>query len=198
MATHSWILAWRSPWTEEPGGLQSIGSQRVGHDWSYLAHRHAHCECLEFAERIFHRQNFSWDEMLSTAAFLPSFKSSLMQVFLNFISGPLYITLTQSISFEASLCQKPEAENTHLFNRNLLHVMICNNFMKSNCFPKQKIRVALFDSFADLLEVIWTRIAGPAFVSLDGFHMWSIGRRRGRPFITVMSSSERMAPKSWG
>ena len=30
MATHSSILAWRIPWTEEPGGLQSIGSQRVG------------------------------------------------------------------------------------------------------------------------------------------------------------------------
>ena len=32
MATHSNILAWRIPWTEEPGGLQSMGSQRVGHD----------------------------------------------------------------------------------------------------------------------------------------------------------------------
>jgi len=32
MATHSSILAWRIPWTEEPGGLQSMGSQRVGHD----------------------------------------------------------------------------------------------------------------------------------------------------------------------
>ena len=31
MATHSSILVWRIPWTEEPGGLQSIGSQRVGH-----------------------------------------------------------------------------------------------------------------------------------------------------------------------
>ena len=31
MATHSSILAWRIPWTEEPGGLQSMGSQRVGH-----------------------------------------------------------------------------------------------------------------------------------------------------------------------
>ena len=31
MATHSSIIAWRSPWTEEPGGLQSTGSQRVGH-----------------------------------------------------------------------------------------------------------------------------------------------------------------------
>jgi len=32
MATHSSILAWRITWTEEPGGLQSIGSQRVGHN----------------------------------------------------------------------------------------------------------------------------------------------------------------------
>jgi len=32
MATHSSILAWRIPRTEEPGGLQSMGSQRVGHD----------------------------------------------------------------------------------------------------------------------------------------------------------------------
>ena len=31
MATHSSILAWRIPWTEEPGELQSMGSQRVGH-----------------------------------------------------------------------------------------------------------------------------------------------------------------------
>ena len=32
MARHSSILAWRIPWTEKPGGLGSIGSQRVGHD----------------------------------------------------------------------------------------------------------------------------------------------------------------------
>ena len=32
MAVHSSILAWRIPWTEEPGGVQSIRSQRVGHD----------------------------------------------------------------------------------------------------------------------------------------------------------------------
>ena len=32
MATHSSILAWETPWTQEPGGLQSMGSQRVGHN----------------------------------------------------------------------------------------------------------------------------------------------------------------------
>ena len=46
MATHSSILAWKIPWTEEAGGLQSIGSHRVGHDWSewtcVRTHTHAH------------------------------------------------------------------------------------------------------------------------------------------------------------
>ena len=34
MATHSSVLAWRTPGTEEAGGLASMGSQRVGHDWT--------------------------------------------------------------------------------------------------------------------------------------------------------------------
>ena len=38
MATHSSILAWRIPWSEDPGGLQSMGSQRVGHDWVTNTH----------------------------------------------------------------------------------------------------------------------------------------------------------------
>ena len=42
MATHSSISAWRIPWTEEPGGLQSTGWQRVGHDYSDDACTHAH------------------------------------------------------------------------------------------------------------------------------------------------------------
>ena len=37
MATHSKVLAWRIPGTGEPGGLPSMGSHRVGHDWSDLA-----------------------------------------------------------------------------------------------------------------------------------------------------------------
>ena len=44
MTTHSSILAWRILWTEEPGRLQTIGLQGVGHDWhdySSLAHKHS-------------------------------------------------------------------------------------------------------------------------------------------------------------
>ena len=43
MATHSSILAWRIPWTEEPSGLQSMGSRSVGLDWSNLAHACTQC-----------------------------------------------------------------------------------------------------------------------------------------------------------
>ena len=39
MATHCSILSWRIPWTEEPGGLQSMVSQRVRHDWA-TEHKH--------------------------------------------------------------------------------------------------------------------------------------------------------------
>ena len=39
MATHSSILAWEIPWTEEPGGLQSMVLQRVRHDWAHTRAR---------------------------------------------------------------------------------------------------------------------------------------------------------------
>ena len=47
--THSSILAWRISWTEGPGRLRSMGLQRVGHNWSNLAHTHAHMCNLQLA-----------------------------------------------------------------------------------------------------------------------------------------------------
>ena len=54
MAPHSSTLAWKIPWTEEPGRLQSMGSLRVGHDWatslSRIRERNGNplqCSCLE-------------------------------------------------------------------------------------------------------------------------------------------------------
>ena len=84
MATHSSVLAWRIPWTEKPGRLQSMGSHRVGHDWSNLAagrefscYLLQHCRCLlsiwfgapaprSFVSKSFggwwmsHRNTFAW------------------------------------------------------------------------------------------------------------------------------------------
>ena len=47
MANHSNILAWRIPWTEEPGGLQSMGSQRGRHNWVTNTHTHTHTQWEE-------------------------------------------------------------------------------------------------------------------------------------------------------
>ena len=41
MAPHSSTLAWKIPWTEEPGGLQTMGSLRVRHDFTFTFHFHA-------------------------------------------------------------------------------------------------------------------------------------------------------------
>ena len=50
MATHSSLLAWDSPWTEDPGGLQSMGSQRVGQDRATNTLEKMHeSETLEYA-----------------------------------------------------------------------------------------------------------------------------------------------------
>ena len=52
MVTHSSILAWRIPGTEEPGGLPSMGSQRVGHYWSYLAAA-AYINIMQIKTKVF-------------------------------------------------------------------------------------------------------------------------------------------------
>ena len=49
MATHSSILAWRIPWTKEPGRLQSMRSQRVGHDW---VPEHTHIPVFPFIHSL--------------------------------------------------------------------------------------------------------------------------------------------------
>ena len=51
MATHSSILAWRVPWTEEPGRLQSMGSQRAGHNSATIAHSLNDLGCFKLRDK---------------------------------------------------------------------------------------------------------------------------------------------------
>ena len=103
MASHSSTLAWKIPWTEEPGGLQSMRSRRVGHDWAtslslFTFHFHAlekematHSSVL--AWRIpgtgepdglpsmgLHRVGHDWIDLAAAAATLPQFGPSLQHV----------------------------------------------------------------------------------------------------------------------
>ena len=59
MATHSIILAWRIPWTEESGGLQSMGSERVRHDWGTNTHAQVNKSQKEEKKKIT-GQYYSW------------------------------------------------------------------------------------------------------------------------------------------
>ena len=61
VAARSSILAWRIPWTEEPGRLQSIGSQKVGHNWNNLA-QHSQEWSLHFnmVEKYQYKKNILW------------------------------------------------------------------------------------------------------------------------------------------
>ena len=68
MATHSSIVAWRILWTEEPGGLQSIGLQRVGHNWSDLPHSTQLLAVLIISIKVM----FLLHEFLLLSSFCPS------------------------------------------------------------------------------------------------------------------------------
>ena len=50
MTTHSSFLAWRIPWMEEPGGLQSMGSQRIGHNGATNTHKGIRASTCKYLE----------------------------------------------------------------------------------------------------------------------------------------------------
>ena len=72
MATQSSILAWRIPWTEEPGGLQSMGSQRVRHDWASSLHSYLiksenmEESCQNKQTTVLNLLWYHWDKISST------------------------------------------------------------------------------------------------------------------------------------
>ena len=92
METHSSILAWRTPWIEEPGGLQSVGSQRIWHDWvtnTFTAFFHtlgvAHCYLLNewLNEWVIELMNENTNQWCGTKANRVSFSTSFQKGRLN-------------------------------------------------------------------------------------------------------------------
>ena len=108
MATHSSILAWKIPWMEEPGGLQSMGSLRVRHDWSTsLSHtgegngNPLQCSCLENP-----RDGGAWwaavygvTQSQTRLKRLSSSSSSSSPAVLVLFISPLTYHLTKSVKF---------------------------------------------------------------------------------------------------
>ena len=90
MATHSSILAWKIPWTEEPGGLQSMGSKRVNHDWV--------CACTHMRTHTRKSQGEWW------AGFFPCLSCSIL-----YICSP---RVTKE--FDANLVTKQQTKDGHV------------------------------------------------------------------------------------
>ena len=119
MATHSGILAWRIPWTEEPGGLQAMGSQRVRHDWVTNTHSRLHTLSVGQAviddrldSRIYDVKDFSQKRKTMERAFLIATAvgefSSLP--YWTFFSGPLVSGGQPCIKVTPETC-KQDLEN---------------------------------------------------------------------------------------
>ena len=109
-ATHSIILAWRIPWTEEVGGLQFIAWQRIEHDWSDLAHMHTK---KELSLKTEHR-NSAWVSRLPDLSYEIEAQDysiySLSACHLDFeLAKPCYhvnqfLKINQSLCLTLSLC----------------------------------------------------------------------------------------------
>ena len=84
MATHPSILSCRIPWTEEPGGLQSTGSQRVGHDWA-TTHTHLDFKMITLSWFFFSPSEllflifFSWQLLFLCVPFKDQFSPRFCQ-----------------------------------------------------------------------------------------------------------------------
>ena len=119
MATHSSILAQRIPWTEESGGLLSIGSHRVGHDWSDLACMHA----LE-KEMATHSSILAWTSFLpkNPEKNLPRSqqnRSSLFLLFLTFLNFFQPCFTLREVDKITILCFDKQVYKTHIQLRSL-------------------------------------------------------------------------------
>ena len=76
MAIHSRTIAWKIPWTEEPGRLQAMGSQRVGHDWATSPTSKIQLECLNRLYMWLFSQTILWRKSKSSLHCSHSVKDS--------------------------------------------------------------------------------------------------------------------------
>ena len=123
MATHSSVLAWRIPGTAEPGGLPSMGSHRVWHDWSDLA---AAAACVSTADTTYlYQLSLSPSPSLSLSL-PPTHPFSLPP---SLPSPPTDLQLLSSLSTSIFLCKLMKHQSLHencVHTQSLSCVWLCN------------------------------------------------------------------------
>ena len=94
MATHSSVLAWRITGTGEPGGLPSMGSHRVGHDWSDLAAAASLLQCRQILYHWVTRENWS----------ISHFPSNITEEGIPLVTNPFQISIGGLIWSKWTFC----------------------------------------------------------------------------------------------
>ena len=153
MATHSSILAWRIPGTREPGGLRSMGSHRVGHDWSDLAaaaaaaSRWGNSVSLHFREekketagenwsvriRADTKTQDSWLSMLSMFSYCAKNPLTVLSLPVPFASFPFYLLWPDELFPDS--CWVPALQlplNTWLISQHFLRADVLK---EQSCYP---------------------------------------------------------------
>ena len=95
MATHSSILAWGIPWMEEPGGLPSIGSQRVGHDWATKHSKHL-CQSVQWLSHVW-LVAIPWPAARQASLSITSSPSLLKLMFIELVMPPNHLILCRPL-----------------------------------------------------------------------------------------------------
>ena len=101
MATHSSVLAWRIPGTREPGGLPSMGSHRVGHDWSDLAQHSIDYNICPFSHStadLPHSLTVAVMVLLGNQSFISTFSPFFVCLFFFAVHSFSYIHVIRVIS----------------------------------------------------------------------------------------------------
>ena len=125
MATHSSILAWRIPWTEEPGGLQSMEWQRVRHGWATKPHMLYVHSCWE--KPLVFRNPSSFPFMIILLLCFLYTPNTLDPTGVEYISTYLLEFLLLASSFKcfcSPQCSFPTWIFNHVYNKPALHVTL--------------------------------------------------------------------------
>ena len=185
MATHSSILAWRIPWTEEPGRLQSTGSQRVRHDWATSLHynttpqdiRHTFntyfniCCCSSVAKPVGFFET-SW-----TAACQASLSSTVSRTCSN--SCPLSRWCYLKPILCCPLLILPSIFSllyTYFYVFHTIHFNILNTFT-GNCFRFQKV--------VKIVELFYTFIQVP-LKSVSSIYIYNYYNQEINKIVTII------------
>ena len=155
MTTHSSILAWRIPWTEEPGGLQSMGLKRVEHNWVTNTHTHTHTHLVELTLSPLYLLRFLLGKWCSCLYISIFFKSCFLYLFM---ATPRSMWDLSSLTGYQTRDPAVEAHRPNSWaTREVLDMSILEQFRRQVMFPDSSSLPDTNAAFPGLGSLRWGR-----------------------------------------